>query len=119
VSDAGTIAEIDVCPEPKRTQMFAKLKEIKYTILKISPEVSSLAGAYIADNVLTKKSYDDCQHIAFAVVNSCDVIVSWNFKHLVNIRTIDGVKIVNTKNLYGEIKIVTPTMIIGGQNGRK
>jgi hypothetical protein len=46
----------------------------------------------------------------------CDIIVSWNFKHIVNDRTIDGIKrIGNIKNLP-EIKIYCPSMLIGDEN---
>ena len=62
--------------------------------------------------MLKEKSYDDCLHIAYAVIHHCDVIVSWNFKHLVNFRTIDKVKIVNAINRYKEISIISPTMLI-------
>ena len=49
--------------------------------------------------MLTEKSFDDCQHIGIAVVNNCECIISWNFKHIVNIKTIRGVR-ANT-NLEG------------------
>jgi len=51
-------------------------------------------------------------HIAYAVVYNCDVIVSWNFKHMVNFRTIDRVRIVNAINRYREIAICSPTMML-------
>ena len=54
----------------------------------------------------------DCLHIAFAVAYDCDIIVSWNFKHLVNYRTVSEVKIVNAINNYREINIVSPTMLL-------
>jgi len=110
-----TLFEIDKCDEPKRTKMLMKLKEINYTNLTETQEVNDLAKAYIDKKVLTIKSLDDCMHIAFGVISQCDIIVSWNFKHLVNYKTIGNIKIVNAINLYKEIEIMTPSMIIGGQ----
>jgi hypothetical protein len=49
---------------------------------------------------------------AFAVVYNCDIIISWNFKHLVNYKTINKVKIVNAINHYKEISIMPPSMLL-------
>lgn len=51
---------------------------------------------------------DDALHVALATISCADVIVSWNFKHLVNpvrIRKFDGV---NVMNGYGPVVILTP-----------
>ena len=92
--------------------MVEKLDEIDYHILEETDEVIDLANEYLNNDVLTKKSLDDCFHISYAVVYNCDVIVSWNFKHLVNFRTINKVKVVNATNQYKEISIVSPTMML-------
>ena len=106
------IEELEECKEPKHGQMYQKLKEINLQLLQKTNEVSQLAHEYINHGVLNEKSYDDCMHIAFAVVYNCDVIISWNFKHLVNFKTINKVKIVNAINQYREISIITPTMLL-------
>lgn len=41
---------------------------------------------------MKQKSFDDCQHIAAAILAACDIITSWNFKHIVNVKTVRGVK---------------------------
>jgi len=108
--------EVEKCAEPKRSKMFESMREISFQILSETPEVVELAREYIHGGVLTEKSFDDCMHIAFAVIYNCDVIVSWNFSHLVNYKTINKVRIVNTINRYREIAIVSPTMLIEGDN---
>jgi hypothetical protein len=62
--------------------------------------------------ILTAKSFDDCIHIATAVVNECNYIVSWNFKHIVNVKTIRGVRAVTDLQGYKNIDIIQPTMLI-------
>ena len=104
--------EIRGCTEPKQSMMFDKLQQIEFAILEETDEVIALANEYIKGGVLKDKSVDDCMHISYAVVYNCDVIVSWNFKHLVNYKTIDKVKIVNAINRYREISIVSPTMLL-------
>ena len=106
------IDEIKACDEPKRSQMLEKLEQIQYENLELSSAVSHLAEEYLNGGVLKEKSRADCLHIAFAVVGNCDIIVSWNFKHLVNYKTINKVKIVNAINHYREISIISPTMLI-------
>ena len=109
-----TIGEIEKCYEPKRSEMIEKTKQIHTNLLIDSDEVDALADEYIKNEILKQKSFDDCSHIAFAVVSNCDLIVSWNFKHLVNYTTIKKVKIVNSINNYKEIGIISPTMLIEG-----
>jgi predicted nucleic acid-binding protein len=106
------LAEISKCPEPKRGRMLIRLRELKFEVLEPTDEVRELGFVYIDEGVLNEKNFDDCLHIAYAVIYNCDVIVSWNFKHLVNFRTINRVKIVNSINGYSEIGIISPTMLI-------
>ena len=111
ISDVVT-NEVQHCPEPKRSQMLEKMRLIELNLLHETDEVKELAAEYIKGGVLKEKSYDDCLHIAFAVIHHCDAIVSWNFKHLVNFRTIDKERIVNEINRYKEISIISPTMLV-------
>lgn len=63
-----TLQEIDNCPEPKRTELFKHLGEIDYTPIEITEDMSEVAQQLIDMGILTQKSYDDCQHIASAVI---------------------------------------------------
>ncbi len=109
-----TIKEIEQCPEPKRTYMLNELRKIEMTVVQIENDVDELSKEFIDAGILKEKSFDDCRHIATAIMVQCNIIVSWNFKHIVNDKTIDGIKrITNIKNLP-EIKIYCPSMLIGG-----
>jgi len=90
------------------------MQEISYSLLQETDEVMGLASRYLEAGILPKKSFDDCQHIAYACVYNCDMIISWNFKHMVNYKTISGVKSVNALAGYKEMPIYTPTMLILG-----
>jgi predicted nucleic acid-binding protein len=111
VSDI-VLKELRNCIEPKQTELFRAMQGINANILQTNDEVIYLAKCYINNNVLTQKSYDDCLHIALAVISNCDLLVSWNFKHLVNYKTNKGIKIINAINDYKEIFVVSPTMLI-------
>lgn len=107
-----TTYEIDNCSESKKSFLHNKLDEIEYAELEIDKDCISLARDIISTGILTEKSFEDSQHIAVAVLNKCDVIVSWNFKHLVNIKTIKGIRKITQLKGYKDIEIITPTTLL-------
>ena len=58
-------------------------------------------------------------HIAAAMIIGCNIIVAWNFKHLVNIKTIDGVCMISLLNNLNPVDIYTPQVLLekGTDNG--
>ena len=87
---------------------------IDYVEVREIPESITLADEYIKYGVLNPKSRDDCRHIAIATITGCKYIVSWNFKHFVNIKTINKVQAVNKLMNYNEINILPPSMMLEG-----
>lgn len=106
-----TLEEIADCPEPKKSRMYDYLEQIDYTPIKITDDVSDIAQQIIDMGILTRKSYDDCQHIAAAVIYECDCIISWNFRHIVNIKTIRGVRAITNLKGYKPIEILNPSVL--------
>lgn len=92
--------------------MFDFLNEIQYTPIQIDDNMLEVAQVIIDMGILTKKSFDDCQHIAAAVLYGCDCIVSWNFKHIVNIKTIRGVREITNLKGYKPIEILNPSVLL-------
>jgi predicted nucleic acid-binding protein len=109
-----TETEIDACSETKKSVLKKYLEEIEYSVIKINDSILDLAERFIDFGVLREKSLDDCRHIAAAIISNCDVIVSWNFKHIVNHKTIVGVKAVTTLEGYKELLIYAPPTLTGG-----
>ena len=107
-----TLREVSDCPEPKRTELRNYLKQVQYSVFDITREVSEVARQIIDMGILTEKSFDDCQHIGAAVVNNCDCIISWNFKHIVNIKTIRGVRAITNLQGYKPIEIWSPSVLL-------
>jgi len=108
------VLELDACPEPKRTTLTKWLRLIAYTLLQQTDEVLNLATQYLKAGILSPKSTRDRLHIAYACVYNCDMIVSWNFNHMVNYKTISGVKGANALAGYKEMPIYSPTMLTKG-----
>ena len=107
-----TLKEVSDCPEPKRSALRDYLKQIKYSTIDITQEVSELAKQIISMGILTEKSLDDCQHIGADVSGNCDCIISWNFKHIVNIKTIRGVRAITNLEGYKPIEIWSPSVLL-------
>ena len=97
-------------------------KEIKNVVNRIpekyreyliqNEEVIELAEKYITDGAVTMKFFEDALHIAIATINKVDVLVSWNFKHIVNINRIRLYNSVNLKSGYSMIDIRSPREIL-------
>ena len=107
-----TLEEIESCPEPKRSQLFDCLEQINYTLVQINSNVAEIAEQIIQMGILTKKSYDDCQHIGAAIISECDCIISWNFKHIVNIKTIRGIRAITNLKGHKPIEILNPSVLL-------
>lgn len=104
-------AELLRAPErvSKRLNRYSK-KQIE--IVELTEEAKVLADRYVAEQVVGATSKADCQHIAIATINKVDVLVSWNFKHIVNLKRIRGYNSVNLKNNYAMLEIRTPEEIL-------
>jgi hypothetical protein len=75
-----------------------------------------LGDTYIAENVVGKTSREDCFHIALATIHKADILVSRNFKHIVNVMRIRCYNAVNLKLGYSNIDIRSPKEIINYEN---
>lgn len=80
----------------------------KCIILQITDEAKKLAGEYVAHGVIPAKHYYDALHIAIASVNKMDYLISWNYKHLVKVKTRNMIKFINTQLNYRTIEIIAP-----------
>ena len=107
-----TLEEIEDCPEPKRRQLLDCLEQINYTLVQINNNVTEIAEQIIEMGILTKKSYDDCQHIGAAIISECDCIISWNFKHIVNSKTIRGIRAITNLKGHKPIEILNPSVLL-------
>jgi predicted nucleic acid-binding protein len=107
-----TLDELAECEQPKRAKLAVFLNEVQYTKLPSNDAVVATAEKFIDFGVLNQKSYSDCLHIASAIVGGCDVILSWNFKHIVNHKTIAGAKAIALLEGRTELLIYAPSMLL-------
>ena len=80
--------------------------------VELTEDAYKLADTYIKEDVVGKTHRDDCIHIALATINRVDILVSWNFKHIVNVYRIRGYNSVNMKLGYPTLEIRSPLEIV-------
>jgi len=78
-------------------------------------EADALAAEYIRDGAVGMNQRADALHIAIATLARVDVLVSWNFKHIVNLRRIHAFNAVNLKQGYPVLEIRNPREVIGDE----
>jgi len=78
----------------------------------VTDEILILASKYIAEKVVGQTSMDDCIHIATATIYKADILVSWNFKHIVNVYRIRGYNSINIRSNYHSLEIRSPKEIL-------
>lgn len=97
----------------KRNNFLGLVENIK--ILPLTQECGALAKKYLQNDIMPEDCFNDALHIAISTINKIEVLVSWNFEHLVNTNTRHKVNGVNLLNNYQEIEIVSPLEIGGGK----
>ena len=106
-----TEGELQEAPEMIRN-LFIELSAGLATKIELTEEAVQLADTYLAEKVVGKTSRVDCFHIALATIHQVDILVSWNFKHIVNVQRIRGYNAVNMKLGYPTLDIRSPKEII-------
>jgi len=112
VLSAHTLRELAGAPEA----VPAHLDEVPDTcqlLLNDSEEASELAAEYLRHGILGPGSHADALHIALATIGQADVLVSWNFRHIVNLGRIRLFNGVNLELGYGPLEIRTPKEVLG------
>jgi len=79
-----------------------------FEVLEVTEEVKELASEYVKEDIFPERYFDDALHVATATVNEIGYLLSWNFKHLVKVKTRRLVSLVNIKNEYSNIEIIAP-----------
>jgi hypothetical protein len=106
-----TLRELAGAPEPVRKRL-QEVPEPNRTVLIDSDEADLLAEAYLGHRIVGPGSRSDCLHVALATVAGADVLVSWNFKHIVNVGKIRLFNAVNLERGYRTIDIRSPKEVL-------
>jgi predicted nucleic acid-binding protein len=106
-----TLDELELAPESVRG-VLAGLPSLQVEIVSTSPESDDLRDAYLEAAVVGPSSSNDAAHIAVATVSNVDMVVSWNFKHIVHFEKIGGYEGVNSLRGYRSPRIYSPREVV-------
>jgi predicted nucleic acid-binding protein len=113
----SNLTESELAKAPERVKdFFTNLPLDHKEMVRVSPDALILAQTYVDENVVGETSMSDCIHIALATISKVDILVSWNFKHIVNVYRIRGYNSVNLRLGYSTIDIRSPKEIVGDEN---
>ena len=102
------LEEVERAPKDIREKIIREIQKSLLAVLEETPESLALARAYVAAGAIPVDSEDDARHIAVASVNDIRAIVSWNFRHMVNIERKRMINSVNLREDVPLIDIVSP-----------
>jgi len=101
--------EIAEAEPVKRRQLLELLDRYRPVILDITEEVVELATQYRIHSAIPENKIEDALHVACATVSELDAVISWNMKHIANLRRQERIQAVNMLNGYHKpISLITP-----------
>jgi predicted nucleic acid-binding protein len=111
ISEA-VVREITEAPKEKVAKMMKLISDLEPESLDINTDIEELAEGYIKAGLIPARYIDDALHIAIASFYELDVVLSWNFEHMVKLKTKKGVVAVNALTGYKPIEILSPLEVI-------
>ena len=110
---SAVLSEIQFADAPLRKHLENLIRSVKPVMLTRLPEVDDLSEAFIRENVVPASKPEDARHVAIAIVHGLDVLVSWNFRHIVNIRREERFNaLALLEGYHHRLRIVSPKELI-------
>ena len=101
--------EIDRATEEKRTALTELIVKYQPKELEMTDEVLKLANIYLHEVALPERAVDDSRHVALATIYEMDALISWNLKHLANLKRMEKINGVNLIEGYlKKLELITP-----------
>ena len=102
-----TLAEVENTPSEDLRRSMRTITD-RYDVVSVTEDAERLAHRYVEAGAVGSTYTADAYHIAIAVVCTADILVSWNFRHIVRRKTRDIVNMINTTVGYPHMEIVSP-----------
>ena len=107
------LTDIELSTAPQAVKELAlDIPANQLELIDFTEEAEKLADMYLLEKVVGSTSRPDCLHIAMATINNADILISWNFKHIVNVKRIRGYNSINYRQGYKILEIRTPREIL-------
>jgi predicted nucleic acid-binding protein len=109
------LQELARCSPERQAELTEVIKEANVKILDITEEVERLAGQLVDEGVIPVKYDEDALHLAVGIFYEVDYLASWNFKHIVKVKTKRMVTSIAIREGYKGLQIISPTEVL--ENG--
>jgi predicted nucleic acid-binding protein len=106
VTSPAVMAELSRTPEPKRSDCLGLLANL--SVLEISTEVRELVRIYVENKLMPDDTEGDALHLALATLHECDILVSWNCRHIANANKTDHIRMINGRLGHETPRLITP-----------
>ena len=110
VTSLAVIAELEDTPEPKRTKALRLLEPLP--LLQSSERIDEMVAVYVKHKVMPADATGDARHLAFATFHRCDVLASWNCKHIANVNKRGHIESINAIPGYETPLLTTPFALL-------
>lgn len=111
------LSEIDRAGEAKKGQLMQLIKECNPQMLDITQEAVDLSKEYISQRIIPEAKVEDALHVAVASVYEMDAVITWNNRHLANLRKMEKINGINLREGYSKhIELVNPMEVITDEN---
>ena len=104
--------EDEIADAPLKVQNLFQEMVAYAEVVLVTDEARALQAEYLSAGILTAKSATDALHVATASVADCELIVSWNFNHIVRYSKIQRFNAVNALYGYRSVAIHSPLEVI-------
>jgi predicted nucleic acid-binding protein len=108
------VLEIERTLDPDKQDLLMEIvRKYRLPLLPLTEEIGRLADIYLDRNVVPRKKIEDAQHLAIATCHQMDVLLSWNFKHLANIRTQSALRTINEiEGFFYPLRLANPMEVM-------
>jgi hypothetical protein len=108
----STLVQDEIEGAPENVRALWREMLVLAELVRPSAEALALQDAYLAAGILSPRWKEDALHVAMATVHGCPIILSWNFRHIVNFRKIPLFNGVNVSKGYTAVTICSPLEMI-------
>jgi hypothetical protein len=112
ISDVAA-GELRQAPPQTLTHVLDAISRVDPIMLSMAPEAEELAQRFIDGGIVSRRRLEDARHVACAMINEQDLLVSWNYRHIANVRKAEGFNAVAVlAGLRGGLQIHTPLEVL-------
>ena len=107
------VTAMEIAPAPEFVKsLHQDLLGLPAELIQVDADAISLVQRYTERSVLGQRFLNDMLHIALATIAEVDVLVSWNFRHIVRLDKIRLFNAVNLEQGYKSLTIYSPREVI-------